>query len=554
MHTGSLNQEVILKGISISEGAAHARAFVLDAHASDAIPYYRIEPGRVEAEQQRLRDAMASVEGDLEKVKALATERVGAAHANIFLAQQLMLMDPELQRQMMSAISDDFINAEAALDRTLDMYEGLLSEVDNEYISERASDLGEIRRRVLGALGDSTSTVRDARFRELFALDEPRIIVARELTPGETVGLNPEKVLGFVTERGGNASHAAILARSLGIPAVSGIEGICDRVNPGQEILVNGDAGEVVLWPSAATIAMCPASRSKGIAGQEVISPIPGFQVYANISHPPEVREVCRQQAEGIGLYRTEIEFLLHDRLLNEDEQYERYAEVVSAMEGRPVYIRLLDFGADKHPRFLNLPQEENPCLGYRGARLLQNEPALLRTQARALARASVHGTVWVMYPMIVDLMQYVILREMFRQFTEDLPCGEMKHGVMFEVPSACLEAEALLSLADFGSIGSNDLFQYLFAVDRNNERVSYDYNPDRPVFWSLLESIAQAARRAGKPLSLCGEMGSRPEFIPRLMQMGISTVSVSPTLVGLARVAAQREMAMRPCLQLKEN
>lgn len=547
------SNEVILKGVPMSEGTALARAFVLDAQAAAAIPYYKIDPAKIAQEQERLANAMHAASEALEGIKAMATEKVGAAQANIFLAQQLMVQDPELQRQMMESISGELMNAEAALDRTLDKYEALLSEVDNEYISERASDLGEVRRRVLSALGESTATVREARLRELFTLDEPRIIIAKELTPGETVGLDTEKVLGFVTEHGGSASHAAILARSLGIPAVSGLSGICQQVNPGQEILVNGDAGEVVLWPSAATISMCPASRRSRGGAVEVVEPVEGFSVFGNISHPPEVAEVLRQQAEGIGLYRTEIEFLLHDRLLSEEEQYERYASVVKSMQGRPVYIRLLDFGADKHPRFLNLPHEENPCLGYRGARLLQNEPDLFRPQARALARASQHGPVWIMYPMIVDMAQFIILREMFRQHVEDLAHGEIKHGVMFEVPSACLEAEMLLALADFGSIGSNDLFQYLFAVDRNNERVSYDYNPDRPVFWSLLESLAAAAEKAGKPLSLCGEMGSRPEYIPRLMQMGIRTVSVSPRLIGLARVAAQRELAMRP-MSLKES
>jgi phosphotransferase system enzyme I (PtsI) len=532
--------------VAVSEGAAYGRAFVLDHDEADGIPVYRIEPGDVAGEQQRLVRALNDTADQLEKIKTLATERVGAAQANIFLAQKMMVQDPMLREQMLGLIETERLNAEAVLDRTLDRYESLLSEVDDTYLSERASDIGELRRRVLAALAGSTATLREARLRQLFELDEPRIIVARELTPGETVGLEPDKVLGFVTERGGQASHAAILARALGIPAVSGIPGIHLQVNPGQELLVNGGAGELVLWPSAGTLSMFPASRRKDAPAKPVIPPVPGLQVFANISQAGEVTEAVRQQAEGIGLYRTELEFFLHDRLLSEDEQYTFYASVVEAMQGRPVYIRLLDFGADKHPHFLKMPHEENPCLGYRGARLLQNEPELLRAQSRALARASKHGPVWVMYPMIVDMMQFVILREMFRQHVEDIDAGEIRHGVMFEVPSACLEAEQLLTLADFGSIGSNDLVQYLFAVDRNNERVAYDYNPDRPVFWSLLESMAGAAKRAGKPLSLCGELGSKPEFLPRLMQMGITTVSVSSSLIGLARVTAQRENSMR--------
>jgi len=319
---------------------------------------------------------------------------------------------------------------------------------------------------------------------------------------------------------------------------------------------VDGSRGEVILDPDAETIERYRLEQRrqqeinrrllqlKHLAAETLDHH--RIHLLANIELPEEVPSVIAHGAAGIGLYRTELEFFLYDRLLTEDEQYKCYSEVVKAMNGKPVYIRLLDFGADKQPHFLKLPKEENPCLGYRGARLLQNEPELYRTQARALARASVHGPVWVMYPMIVDVAQFVILREMFRQHVEDLPQGEMRHGVMFEVPSACLEAELLLALADFGSIGSNDLIQYLFAVDRNNERVAYDYNPDRPVFWSLLESMSAAAQRAGKPLSLCGELGSNPEFLPRLMNMGITTVSVSPSLIGLARVTAQRENSMR--------
>lgn len=539
------HQETILKGVAVSEGAAHGRAFVLDADDGGAIPVYRVQGARIKEEQERLRDATISAANQLERIKELATEKVGPAQANIFLAQQLMVQDPQLLQQMFEVIATEGLNAEAALDRTLDGYESLLAQVDDAYLSERASDIGEVRRRVLSALSPAQGTVRETKLQELFESDEPVIIVARELTPGETVGLDRDRVLAFVTERGGQASHAAILARALGIPAVTGIPGIHLQVNPGQELLVNGNAGEVILWPAASTISMNPVRRRQR-GPQAVFPPVEGLQVYANISHASEVDEAVRQQAEGIGLYRTELEFFLQDRLLSEEDQYERYARVVEAMREKPVYIRLLDFGADKHPHFLRLPKEENPCLGYRGARLLQNETTLFRTQARALARASAHGPVSVMYPMIVDVAQFVTLREMFRVHVEDIQCGELQHGVMFEVPSACLEADLLFSLADFASIGSNDLIQYLFAVDRNNERVAYDYTPDRPVFWSLLGSIATAAREAGKPLSLCGEIGSKPEFLPRLMHMGITTVSVSSNLIGLARVTAQREWSMR--------
>jgi phosphotransferase system enzyme I (PtsI) len=209
-------------------------------------------------------------------------------------------------------------------------------------------------------------------------------------------------------------------------------------------------------------------------------------------------------------------------------------------MQGKAVYFRLLDIGGDKGASFLKLPQEENPYLGLRGSRLLLARYDLLRTQARALARASTKGPVHVMYPMIIDVEQFLKLKKLFQRATEDLPAGDLRHGIMFEVPSACLEARKLLAAADFASIGTNDLIQYLFAVDRNNELVAYDYMPDRPVFWSLMEQMAQAAQQVDRPLSVCGEMAGNVHFLAKLMELGIATISVSPRLIPHLRQAAK--------------
>jgi len=536
--------ETNLKGLAISGGAVYARVFVLDDRLRDEVPVYRVDASGVPAEQDRLRAALAAAGAQISEVADQVEERLGASQASIFVAQRLMVEDPGLEEQALEAIAAG-TNAEAALDKILDAYESRLREIDNEYISERASDVGEVRRRVLALLGASSVSMRDSRLRELFETDEPRIIVAQELTPGETFGLSAENTVGFITEHGGRASHAAILARAMGIPAVSGIPGIQRMLTHGQEVLLNGDTGEVVLWPSAETLRVCPPTRRKAAPGGTIVPPVEGLQVYANISQVSDLDEALRQQVEGIGLYRTEFEFFIQGRLLTEDEQYERYRTVVEAMRGKPAYIRLLDFGADKAASFLDLPKEENPCLGCRGARLLQHKPELFQTQARALARASKHGAVWVMYPMIIDLTQFLILRAMFQQIAEEVGHGDIKHGVMFEVPSACIEAKQLLQIADFGSIGSNDLIQYLFAVDRNNELVAQDYSADRPALWALLEQLAEAAREAGKPLSLCGEMGGQVQYVGRLMRLGITTVSVSPRIVGLARVAARKELGL---------
>jgi phosphotransferase system enzyme I (PtsI) len=272
-----------------------------------------------------------------------------------------------------------------------------------------------------------------------------------------------------------------------------------------------------------------------------VVEPVEGLTVMANINQAADVTEAVEHQAEGVGLYRTEFEFFVAGRTLNEEEQFERYAAVVKAMAGRPVCFRLLDVGGDKEAPFFDLPEEDNPYLGFRGSRLLLDRLDLLRAQARALARASVLGPVDVLYPMIVDRKQFVKLKEHFLEAIADLPVGQLRHGVMFEVPSACLEARELMEVADFGSIGTNDLIQYLFAVDRNNERVAYDYTPDRPVFWSILGRIVEAAAETGRTVSVCGEVASNPHYLSKLLELGLTTLSVSPRFIPELRLAARR-------------
>ena len=528
-------------GLPVSGGVALAPVYLLD-RGRDPVPYYCILDAGVEAEKRRLQNALRVTSERLEDLIRRVTERIGPTQANIFVAQQMMVEDPVLAEEMMTVIQEKRFNAETAVFRVLDAYESKLLEVDDEYIKERASDIGEIRRRVIEILRGGEE---DGAAAESTVFGEPHIVVAEELTPSETVTLDTAHTVGFITERGGAASHAAILARALGIPAVSGIKDVLNKFSSGEEVLINGATGEVILRPSQTAADLFPSARRAAATRIHAVDPVPGLTVLGNISLAGDVELLDAMRAEGVGLYRTEFEFLAAGRVLTEDEQYERYTAVVQAMAGKPVYARLLDFGGDKAATFLNLPAEENPCLGYRGARFLQGEPQLLVAQARALARASVHGAIDVCYPMIVDLDQFLRLRAIVLQSIHDIPGAQLKHGVMLEVPSACLQARAILEVADFASIGSNDLVQYLFAVDRNNELVAENYTPNHPILWSLIESMVEVAREAGKPLSLCGELGSEPRYLPRLLQTGIQCVSVSPRLIGLARMAAKRALGI---------
>jgi len=527
-------------GLAISPGLAVAPICLFRQSRHNVLPSYEVHGKGIDREKTRLQKAREIVVERLEGLRSTVTDRIGAAEAEIFVAQKMMLTDPVLGEQLDSAISDG-CNAERAVTQTLDDYEAQLAQLDDEYIRERASDLGELKRRMLDVLCDTKPSFQcaaDANCRR----GKDRIVITEELTPSVTLELETDRLLGFVTERGGMTSHAAILARALGIPAVSGIENIQNLVSCGSEVLLDGNTGEVILRPGAETKARA-AGRTATEAAVPVVGPVESLKVLANISTSGEARQAAEMQAEGIGLYRTEFEFFAAGRTLDEDEQYRIYRAAVAAMDGRDVYFRMLDIGADKPLDALDLPREDNPSLGCRGSRLLLRRPELMRPQARALARVSQGAAVDVMYPMVTGLAQFRMLRGAFEEMTADIDKGLLRHGVMFEVPSACMEAEALLREADFGSIGSNDLIQYFFAVDRNNGHVAGDYSPDHEVFWRLLENLAEAARRTGKPLSLCGELAADERYTEKLMSSGIRTVSVSVRRIPHVRRSVKAQL-----------
>jgi phosphoenolpyruvate-protein phosphotransferase len=538
------NTEERLQGLPISGGKALGRVCLFNEGRHNNLPLYRVHGEGVPRERERLERAIEIVDGRLAELTDRVRERVGQAEAEIFVAQRVILEDEELRRRVLDGIEAQECNAEAAVASTLDGYEDMLAQIDSDYIKERASDIGELKRRLLDVLRDMNPQLQCAG-QDHCQRGRDRIVVAAELTPRLTLDLDAQSTRGFVTERGGTTSHAGILARALGIPAVSGIAGVHGAISCGTPVLIDGDAGDVVLRPSPETLARYPdLERGPRREPLPVAAPVPGFAVLANISLAGEVDDALAVGAEGIGLYRTEYEFMAADRVLDEDEQAARYGRVLAAMKGKPVIIRLLDIGGDKAFPPLGLPAEDNPALGRRGARLLLAHPELLAAQARALVRAAGGAPLCVLYPMIADRPQFEALRARFLEATADLAADAVLHGVMFEVPAACLAARDLLAAADFGCVGTNDLVQYLCAVDRNNELVAGDAHPDRPVFWSLLGGLVEAAEALGRPLCVCGELAGDPAYVPRLRAMGVQSVSVSPRLVPQVRVAAQADPA----------
>lgn len=534
-------EETVLKGLKVSEGVSIAPVCLFNEHRHNNLPIYKVSKDSTKHEIVRFERAISIVEGHLDTLRKDIRNKVGEAEAQIFSAQKVILKDTSLKQEVVALIENRNYSAGSATVEVLEGYETLISQIDDQYIKERASDIGEIKRRLLDVLIDINPSLKCGNTSRC-QKGKNRIVVAEEITPTLTLYLETDHTLGFVMERGGTGSHAAILARALGIPAVSGLKNIHNQLFCSTTLIIDGDNGLVIAWPSENTIeeysSKAAVKRSQPL---ENIQTPKKFQVFFNISTSSEIDAALALAPDGIGLYRTEYECLAENTLLTEQEQYEIYSKVLKSMRGKPVYLRALDVGGDKSASFLDLPKEDNPYLGLRGARLLLAKPELLIPQARAIARASVFGPVNVMFPMIADLVQFRKLKTAFQEAISDLRKGEIHYGLMFEVPSACLQASEILKEAEFGSIGSNDLIQYLFAVDRNNELVAHDYSADNPIFWSLLKRIVHAAKKNRRPLSICGEIAGYPEYISKLIDYGIKTFSVSHRLIPSVRTEIER-------------
>lgn len=525
-----------LKGIALSPGVAIGRV----CHCVR----YTKSSGRsavnVEDHSQRLKQALVSLQRERDSLAQDTETRLGRESAEIFNAHSMILTDPTFQEALFKTIADTGCSATVAVEQGLGLLKKQLAEADSEYLRQRVDDIEEIEQGLLDFL-NHVVTERQCREALDCSLTECRlgndhILVSRELTA--TLAIETDRhTAGFVIEKGGANSHGVILARSLGRPAVGNIDGLPGCMPMETDVLIDGDRGEIILNPSPETLDHYPSSLRNRRSNVQASEPVPGLRVMANIQRSTDIEDVLASGAEGIGLYRTEIELLVEGRLLSEEEQLARYREVVRAMAGKPVCIRLLDLGADKMADWLE--ESAKACTGQRGARLLLSCPDLLRDQARALARASEHGPVDVLYPMIVDADQFLTLRRLFDAAVADLEAGELRHGVLFEIPSACLTAREILEIADFGCIGTNDLIHYLFAKERGCGRADRSDIECDAILWSLIRSLARAAAGAGKHMAICGELAGNPALLEKIVQAGIDTVSTSPSYIAKMRQAA---------------
>ena len=526
-----------LKGIAASPGIVIGKAYVLQDILL-MVERRSLEEAHAEEEVARLKQAIRRVVDELMEDNSQMSLRIGKKDAEIFLAHLAILQDPYFITQILKDIRENGVNAESAVMRQVDEFGEAFRKMDDPYLRERGADLRDIGRRVIQKLMPPQQTPWD--------LKEPVILVSSELTPSDTVRLDREKVLAFATESGGKDSHAAILARSLGIPAVLGIEGLLSRVNKGDTLIVDGDTGIVLIRPPVELIQnyqdlqkkrelyqtdlyKLVSLPSKTLDGREI-------RLWANIGGLTDLEYSLRFGAYGIGLFRTELPFLVWRRFLSEDEQFSLYHNVVTGAAGREVTIRTLDFGGDKFFEDGKSQKEKNPFLGYRSIRVFLKEKNLFKQQLRAILRASACGPVKVLFPMISSVEEIRQIRDLFELTKgelrkEGIPFDEgIPFGIMIEIPSAAILADQLAKEVDFFSIGTNDLVQYTLAVDRNNDLVNHIYKPLNPAVLRLIQKIVQVANQTGKPVTLCGEMAGTPAYIPLLVGIGLTDLSMNPS------------------------
>ena len=531
----------MLKGIAASDGVAVAKAYLL---VQPDLSFETVTVEDTSAEEARLDAALAASQDELSVIREKAVESLGEEAAAVFDAHLMVLADPEMTGQIKETIRAKQVNAEAALTEVTNMFIAIFESMDdNPYMQERAADIRDVTKRVLANL-------LGKKLPNPATIDEESIIVAHDLTPSDTAQLNKKFVKAFVTDIGGRTSHSAIMARTLEIAAVLGTNNITELVKDGDILAVSGITGEVVINPTEEQIAEFKAAgeayaKQKAEWAQLKDAPTvtadgKHFELAANIGTPKDVEGVNDNGAEAVGLYRTEFLYMDSQDFPTEEDQYEAYKAVLEGMNGKPVVVRTMDIGGDKELPYFDLPKEMNPFLGYRALRISISETGnqMFRTQLRALLRASVHGKLRIMFPMVALLTEFrtakgILEEEKAKLVAEGVAVADdIEVGIMIEIPAAAMLADQFAKEVDFFSIGTNDLIQYTMAADRMNEQVSYLYQPYNPSILRLINNVIKAAHAEGKWAGMCGEMAGDQTAVPLLVGMGLDEFSMSATSI----------------------
>ena len=530
-------------GTGASPGIALGRALVIE-HSELVIEKKTIE--NIDEEIQKLESAVKVSKEELTKVKEKALAELGEHEAEIFEAHLLVLEDPELIGSAISKIRDEKVNADYALNEIKEMFVAMFESMDNEYMRERAADIKDVTNRVL-------RHILGIKVVDLAELDEEVVLIAHDLTPSDTATMNKNMVLGFLTDIGGRTSHTAIMARTLEIAAVVGLNDITKKVKDGDYIVFNGDTGEVIVNPDEETKAKYASLKEEFEEYRKSLELLKGqasittdgrhVELAGNIGSPNDVEGLIKNDAEGVGLYRTEFLYMdKEDSFPTEEEQYEAYKAVLEGMNNKPIVIRTLDIGGDKELPYFEMEAEMNPFLGYRAIRLCLDRKDIFKTQLRALYRASVHGKLRIMFPMISSLEELLDAKEVIKEVLKELDAeniaysNDVEVGMMIEIPSAAVISDVLAKHVDFFSIGTNDLIQYTCAVDRMNQKISHLYNQFNPAVLRLIKMVIDNAHKEGKWVGMCGESAGDQRMIPILLGFGLDEFSMSPISILPAR------------------
>ena len=531
------------KGTGASPGIALGKALVIE-HSELVIEKKTID--NVDEEIQKLENAVKVSKEELTKVKEKALAELGEHEAEIFEAHLLVLEDPELIDSAISKVRDEKVNADYALNEIKEMFVAMFESMDNEYMRERAADIKDVTNRVL-------RHILGIKVVDLAGLDEEVVLIAHDLTPSDTATMNKSMVLGFLTDIGGRTSHTAIMARTLEIAAVVGLNDITKKVKDGDYIVFNGDTGEVIVNPGEETKAKYASLKEEFEEYRKSLELLKGqasatndgrhVELAGNIGSPNDVSGLIKNDAEGVGLYRTEFLYMdKEDDFPSEEEQYEAYKAVLEGMNNKPIVIRTLDIGGDKELPYFEMEPEMNPFLGYRAIRLCLDRKDIFKTQLRALYRASVHGKLRIMFPMISSLEELLSAKEVIKEVLEELDveniayANDVEVGMMIEIPSAAVISDVLAKHVDFFSIGTNDLIQYTCAVDRMNQKISHLYNQFNPAVLRLIKMVIDNAHKEGKWVGMCGESAGDQRMIPILLGFGLDEFSMSPISILPAR------------------
>jgi len=553
--------EHIFRGIPVSPGVSRGKIMVL-TKSQDRVPEQHLAEADVPSEIQRFEQALIGTRHQILEMQEQVSERLGAQEGAIFDAHLLVLEDPVFIEEVTRRIQDERLTAEYAFQQVADRFIAGLSAIDDEYLRERAADMRDVTSRILNNLLGNTDD------RDVYRLTEPCIIISHDLSPSQTAQFDKRFVLGFATDIGSKTSHTAIMARSLRIPAVVGLERASKVMSNGQYALLDGFNGLVIINPTDQTLFEYGQLARRQITLEEKLGEtreqpavtLDGVRVMlsANIEQPTDTEGVIQSGAEGVGLFRTEYLFINRDTLPSEEEQYQAYRQVAATLKPAPVIIRTLDLGGDKFISHLQVPQEMNPFLGWRAIRFCLQERDIFRSQLRAILRASAEGNMKMMYPMISSVTEVDQANALLEEYKvelrkESIPFNEnLEVGVMIEIPSAALAADVLARKVDFFSVGTNDLIQYSLAVDRLNEKIAHLYEPTHPAILRLIHMTVEAARKNGIWVGVCGEMAADPQVAPLLLGLGVEELSVAPLSVPRIKFLIRR-MKMNEARELAD-